>query len=419
MILLVFTSSYPYDGQHEETFLEPELPYLSQGFEKVILIPQSRQGQRLTIPQNIEVDESYALYLERANKISVLLKTLISRCFYQDLLLHPFIWTKASALVRLLTYIGGAQLTQRWVEKWFARTGHSEQNCIFYTFWFDAATFGIGLAKQNYPRLKVVSRAHGYDIYENRYPVHYLPCRLQAFTVVDGVFPDSFAGTNYLHSRFPSQAAKINVAKMGLPDPGFLSHASDDGIFRIVSCAIIRPVKRIDLLLEGVAEAARQRPNTRFEWHHFGNSEIEGVRERMKLQAEKILAPNAKAFFPGYPGQKDLLKFYREQPTDVFVNVSISEGTAVSIIEAISCGIPIVATAVGGNVEMVSENNGILLSANPTPQEIAEAFFYIIDHPENMPRWREVSRSVWNENYNVERNLKKFIEELKTIREAV
>ena len=418
MILLVFASSYPYDAQREETFLDPEMPHMLSRFEKVILVPKIREGKRLAVPPEVEVDESYAGFLETVNKFSTLLKVLFSSCFYRDVFKNPFIWTKPSALLRLVTYVGGARLTQEWVEKWFAHSGYNDSECVFYTFWFDAAAFGIGLAKQRYPDLKVVSRAHGYDVYEDRYPVHYLPCRPQAFACSDGVFTDSAAGAGYLQARFPAYRSKIEPALMGVPDPGFLTKASDDGVFRLVSCAIIRPVKRVDLLLEGIAEAARQRPELRFEWHHFGNSEVEGVREALQARAENILPPNARACLPGYQGQQELFRHYREKPVDVFVNVSVSEGTPVSSMEAASCGIPIIATAVGGNKEMVNAKNGFLLDANPSAQEIAETFFLMIDHPEKIAEMRTASRAVWQEKYNSEKNLKKFFNGLKILRES-
>jgi glycosyltransferase involved in cell wall biosynthesis len=418
LILLLFTSSYPYDAQHEETFLDPEMQYLLSGFDKVILVPKVRDGLRLSVPEDVEVDESFAIFLETVNKAKAFLKVIFSPCFYRDLLTNPLIWIKPSALMRLIMYVGGARLTQEWVEKWFARTGHDERECVFYTFWFDAAAMGIGLAKRRHPHLKIVSRAHGYDVYEDRYPVHYLPCRSQALACVDGVFTDSAAGAQYLRDRFPAHKSKIEPALMGVPDPGFLTRKSDDGVFRIVSCAIIRPVKRIDLMLEGVAEASRQRPDVRFEWHHFGNSEVKGVREQLQALANDILPENARAYLPGYPGQQELFSYYQENPVDVFVNVSVSEGTPVSVMEAVSCGIPIIATAVGGNKEIVNSQSGFLLDPNPSAQEIAQAFFLMLDHPENVNDRRAASRAVWNEKYNARRNHEKFVMSLKTIKEA-
>ncbi len=57
----------------------------------------------------------------------------------------------------------------------------------------------------------------------------------------------------------------------------------------------------------------------------------------------------------GYGSIDDLMLFFKENSVDLFINASITEGTPVSIMEAISCGIPIIATDVGGNPEIVSE----------------------------------------------------------------
>jgi glycosyltransferase involved in cell wall biosynthesis len=65
--------------------------------------------------------------------------------------------------------------------------------------------------------------------------------------------------------------------------------------------------------------------------------------------------------------------FYLTQPVDVFVNASTTEGVPVSIMEAMSFGVPVVATDVGGTGELVNSRNGALLVPNPTPAEIADA----------------------------------------------
>ena len=101
---------------------------------------------------------------------------------------------------------------------------------------------------------------------------------------------------------------------------------------------------------------------------------------------------------------------------DVFVNVSSTEGTPVSIMEAVSCGIPVLATAVGGNVEIVQERNGYLLSENPTPDEIADALLIVCDNREEILKKRKGSRAVWQERYNETTNFEAFAQALVEIR---
>jgi glycosyltransferase involved in cell wall biosynthesis len=73
----------------------------------------------------------------------------------------------------------------------------------------------------------------------------------------------------------------------------------------------------------------------------------------------------------GFVDNKNLIKFYQSQPVDLFLNVSASEGLPVSIMEALSFGIPVIATDVGGTSELVNENNGQLIPANFDINELA------------------------------------------------
>lgn len=81
-----------------------------------------------------------------------------------------------------------------------------------------------------------------------------------------------------------------------------------------------------------------------------------------------------------------------------------SEGTSVAIMEAMSVGIPVIATAVGGNIELLEGENGILLPENSTATELAKAFEHFCENPKMVKVLRENSRKHWEKNYAAGKN---------------
>jgi colanic acid/amylovoran biosynthesis glycosyltransferase len=416
LILLLFTASYPYDASAEQTFLEIELHHLQQVFERVILVPRKFVGNLLPLPGGLEVDESYASLLDEIDPLTILKKTFLSPLLYNEIVSFPGLLLSPQAAKRLLAFLVGAQLTHDWVVEWFRRSAVNPKECIFYTYWFDQGAYGIGLAKQTCSNLKLVSRVHGYDLYEEfYYRPPYWPRRRAALSLVDRLFPDSEAGLAYLNDRYPEFDPVYEPALLGVPDPGFTTPDSTDDVFRIVSCSILEPVKRIDLLIKGIAHAAKSRPDQHFEWRHFGNG-----KRRAELQelAKCAFTSNASADLPGYSTKADLMRYYEQNPVDVFMNVSATEGTPVAVMEAVSCGIPVIATSVGGNVEIASERNGLLLDADPTPEQIGQALLSFWDDRDARLSKRQGSRQIWQERYNADANFQAFAEKLRSIRES-
>lgn len=411
MIVLLFTDTYPYDGGAEQTFLVDEVKILAEKFDKVVLAPRRREGNLLAVPPNVDVDESYAAFLNQ-NRALALKMALLSPYVYKDLAQRPSILFNVDALRRLIKFVGNARLTQSWIDAWFIRTGISPSATIFYTYWFDDTTFGLGLATLQRPQCCLVSRAHGYDLYEERYKFPYWPCRRQAIALLDRLFPDSFAGAAYLSEKYNGLAHKVETSLLGVNNFGGVSPASTDGVLRIVSCSRIVPIKRVDLIMEGLAYAAQHRSDIQFAWTHFGDGSPRGSMQ----VAASMLPHNATAHFPGYDSQAALLRYYQHNPVDVFVNVSISEGTPVAVMEAVSCGIPVLATDVGGNKEIVTTQNGMLLPPNPSINDVASALIAVFDQRADMPMKREASLRRWREYYHADANFSRFAETLKALR---
>lgn len=416
MILVVFTKSYPYDFAPEYAFLHREISYLAEKFDKVILVPKVCGGNRFEVPSGVEVDESFAGFIRKNFSVfRFIMNVLNSKTIYQEFRVRPSVLLFPTRFIRLVLSSGRAEIIKNWFRDWMAVHYYDDSQIILYSYWFDDAVMGLGLAKQTNSQIKLVSRAHGYDIYEELYFPFYWPCRQQALSTLDKLFPASEDGANYFREKYPHFASIVESAHLGVQDPGFQSHPSMDNVFRIVSCAHIVSLKRLYLLLKGIALAAHQRPDQKFDWIHFGGGERQKDLERIVQQS---LRANFKSHVTGNVPNEKIMLHYKENPVDVFINVSMTEGGApVSIQEAISCGIPVIATSVGGNPEIVSERNGMLLSPDPAPQEIANAIFVLLDNPEMAIRKRRGSREVWAERYNADVNFRLFAERLKSIRE--
>ena len=414
MILIIFTQSYPYDFAAEHIFVGPELYHLAEQFEKIVLVPRAHKGTRLSLPPGVEVDDQYADFLQRNSHPHRMIRlALASRSFIKEIRNYPSILLYPSKVLKLILFSSRVQLTRQWITD-LIKTQHIDpDDCILYSYWFDHAATGLAMVRQEFPALRVVSRAHGYDIYEEYYYPYYWPYRRETLEELDTLFFASDAGRNYFRDRYPEFMSKFKTAHLGITDPGFISNPSDDGVFRIISCSYIVPVKRLGLLLDGIAASARLHPEQKFEWIHFGDG---NGRQALERKMARSFPSNATGHLLGYMTNSKIMEYYRDYPSDVFVNVSETEGGApVSIQEAISCGIPIVATSVGGNPEIVSEKNGLLLDPDPTPEEIATALLKICDNPLLSAEMRKASRRVWQESYNADVNFRSFAERLKSI----
>lgn len=403
MRLVLFTASYPYVTGAEQNFLETELQYLADEFDEIIIVPQTLPQTELKtrLSSKIRIENDFAQTLAKRGKVHLFLLGLLSFTTYFEIFKMFKVAMKPSYLKRLIFFSGLANLTNQWIAKWIRDKKSGLHQYLFYTYWFDFITTGAAIAKRRLIDIKIISRAHGYDIYEERNTPPYWPCRSFTLNHLEYLFPDSDAGTKYLHQKYPDFKSRIQTAYLGVPDYRINSKPSIDGAFRIVSCSRMVPVKRLKLLLEGILFAAQKMPNQKFIWFHFGEGELRGT---LEMQTKK-LPPNVEIQFPGYTTQSELFDYYRKNPVDVFMNVSQSEGTSVAIMEAISCGIPIIATAVGGNKEIVTEQNGILLPENPTPEEVAEIIISAIN---NLHEKRQGSRQVWNSKYNAHVNFANF-----------
>jgi glycosyltransferase involved in cell wall biosynthesis len=142
-------------------------------------------------------------------------------------------------------------------------------------------------------------------------------------------------------------------------------------------------------------------------WIHIGDGPSRASVERVVSR----LSGSVQVELPGLLPNAEVLNTYRERKPSLFVNLSDSEGMPVSIMEAMSAGVPVIATAVGGVPEMVAHRkNGLLLQPDPDPSEVGAAIEHFVDMGEE--DYRTCARaawSSWNAEFNAAVNYPRFV----------
>ncbi len=91
------------------------------------------------------------------------------------------------------------------------------------------------------------------------------------------------------------------------------------------------------------------------------------------------------------PGNReDVLQIYRA--LDVFVLPSLREGVSNTLLESMACGLPVVATAVGGNPELVEDGRSGFLVPEADPEGLAAGLARYVAAPELMTRHGRAGR---------------------------
>lgn len=369
----LLTSYYPFG--HGEEFLPTEFPYLLDRFREIILYPtkitEEPASQRM-LEDGVRVSRAFIERLVRLRSAPSLAR--LSSSFGSWASIRAFLWglTEASrfgipgirALMKRVTKAGEI-LTA--LEFALGPSGFAD---IYYSYWLDEAALAIVQLKWSTPLITSVARAHGFDLYSHRQDPPYQPVQGTILRSLDRAFAISEHGAEDLRRRHGENAATLEVWRLGVEAPGFRVQHSTDGVLRLVSCSSVVPLKRLHL----VGEALR-RTEFPVQWTHLGS----GPGLVSLMEAVATLPASVEVRLPGRVPHSELMEFYRTQPCDLFVNLSRSEGIPVSIMEALSVGLPVVATDVGGTSELVSSEHGYLLSPDPSPQEISSALHEFAD----------------------------------------
>lgn len=87
---------------------------------------------------------------------------------------------------------------------------------------------------------------------------------------------------------------------------------------------------------------------------------------------------------------------------DVFVLPSIAEGISNTILEAMSCGLPVIATNVGGNVELIIDSQTGKLVPSSNPAALATAIVEYYNHREMLIKHGQSARQLIEASFSMD-----------------
>jgi glycosyltransferase involved in cell wall biosynthesis len=407
--LILLTIGYPHPKR--DVFVGNEIDILTRFFDKIYIVPiwpgkvlpkkLKNLKEHIQNPKVEVADISFGLkeiLFLNPKLVELMIKEILKAVFAPK----PFSY-KILNLWMIFRWTFLTNITVANLRKLIKKYNISVQDTILYSYWFHF--LALSTALYNQPFALKVSRAHRGDLYEESYPQ---PCKKFILENIDKVFACSKMGTDYINKRY--QTNKAEVSYLGTFNRYSVNiDKKRDEIFKIVSCARLAPVKRIDKIVDSLEKI----DSVKISWTHIGDGELF---EKIKSYAQEKLGKksNIQFKFLGFMKNDDILNLYAKENFNLFINTSHSEGLPVSIMEAMSYGIPVIATDVGGTKEIVKNGiNGFLLDKNFSEFDLAsliERFATMSE--EDYKRFCYGARETWEENFNAQKCYEDFAKRL-------
>jgi L-malate glycosyltransferase len=107
--------------------------------------------------------------------------------------------------------------------------------------------------------------------------------------------------------------------------------------------------------------------------------------------------------FPGHISQVDLARYYRS--SDLYLSASHSDGSSISLLEAMACGLPVLVSDIPGNREWVNPGEQGWWFPGGDHHSMAEAIVQAVEQRERLPEMGQSARQLaeqradWNSNF--------------------
>lgn len=133
----------------------------------------------------------------------------------------------------------------------------------------------------------------------------------------------------------------------------------------------------------------------------------DGPEKESLIKLAESLEIGDKMIFTSYLFGQDLVQSL--QASEIFITASKSENQPVSVLEAMSCGLPIIGVSAAGMPEIIKDGENGFLSKEDNHEDMAEKIRILLDDNDRIEKVSAASR-VMAENYSKEKIAKRLIE---------
>ncbi len=395
MNLNFFTAQFPY--KNGESFIENELPIVAEYFKEIKIFPHLFESdlKEREIPNNSTVEQLVEYNTQRLN---LGYKLLIFQFFLIEL---RYVKNKIFYLKNFRKWI--SLLKQAALKASYIESNNLLLNdAVCYSFWMNDWALMLSFLKKRNVISSFVFRCGGFDIWDERHEGGYLPFRGLIYRYASKVFPNSKIAEIYIKEKtvFPN---KVENKYFGTSDFG-VGKFKMDVEFTILSISNVIPLKRVELIIEILKKV-----KLKVKWVHFGDG---NKMEEIKKLATDQLSMHDVQFKGRVPDYVDVLNYYKDNTVNLFITTSESEGLPVTIQEALSFGVPVIATNVGGISEVVNSRTGFLIEKGFDINAVAKIINEFKNSEFNTIEKRLDIRRFWQENFESKLVYKEFAKEL-------
>ena len=186
-------------------------------------------------------------------------------------------------------------------------------------------------------------------------------------------------------------AERISIIANGVDTTHFRPAAATAGTRQLIYAGRLETVKGVDLLLDAFALVCRRFPDARLRILGDGS-------QRRQLEAQSCALGLAdRVTFAGMVD--DIAPAL--QLSSACVLPSRAEGMPNVLLEAMACGVPVVATAVGGCPDIISDGRNGLLVAPEDPGALADAIGAVFSDPTAARAMGDRARHAIGQDYSI------------------